>query len=85
MNYRDFVRSTFPNEGEVFCADLDAMIGDWDFHVHPLNDAMIVAEADRLTDMFANWVVMGRSFNKSEKLASLVLSKCREVLAAKKP
>ncbi len=90
-NYRDFVRSAFPNEtdtaaqGEAFSADLDAMIDNRDFHVHLLNDAMIVAEADRLTDMIANWVAAGRSLNKSEKLALLVLSKCREVLAAKKP
>ena len=90
-NYRDFVRSAFPNEtdtaakGEAFSADLDAVIDDRDFHVHPLNDAMIVAEADRLTDMIANWVAAGRPLNKSEKLALLVLSKCREVLAAKKP
>ena len=82
--YRDFVRSAFPNEtdtaakGEAFSADLDAMIDDRDFHVHPLNDAMIVAEADRLTDMIGNWVAAGRTLNKSEKLALLVLSKCRE-------
>ena len=87
-NYRDFVRSTFPNEtdtaakGKAFSADLDAMIDDRDFRVHPLNDAMIVAEADRLTDMIANWVAAGRPLNMSEKLAFLVLSKCREVLAA---